>query len=90
MTPLEALALGTPVVASRIPCFEEALGDVVTFVDNEAIQPPRLPTVLVPALRQAIASAGDPHARQRRIEHAAPYTWEANARATLGVWQSLV
>ncbi|MFG0319264.1 MAG: glycosyltransferase, partial [Planctomycetota bacterium JB042] len=34
VTPLEAMALGVPVIASRAPAFVEALGDAARFVEN--------------------------------------------------------
>jgi len=88
VTPLEALALGTPVVASRIPCYEEALGDEAVLVDNDAVD--RDPSTLARALESALESASDPVAGARRMRHAEPYTWEANARATVEAWRHVL
>jgi glycosyltransferase involved in cell wall biosynthesis len=81
LPPLEALAAGTPVVASDLPVLREVLGDRATYApagDAEALA----------AAIAATLSAGDGGVagRARRAAHAAAYTWERCARATLAAY----
>ena len=78
VTPLEALALGTPVVVPRLPAFEEALGEQVFWAEP-----------LETALESALASAADPQATRARIAQARAFSWESSARAHLAVWRRL-
>jgi glycosyltransferase involved in cell wall biosynthesis len=87
VTPLEALALGVPVVASRIPAFAEALGDAGILVDDA--ESTREPEVLADAILRAIESAGDAHAAARNTLVAREFNWERCARETLAVWRGL-
>lgn len=85
VTPLEALAAGVPVVASRISCFTEHLDDVAEFVDDaEAV---REPLYLASAIERAIAARGDGLALARRAARAREYTWARCARATYAAWR---
>lgn len=81
VTPLEALRAGVPVVASRLPAFEEALGSTAHWVDGTE------PGAIAEALRAAIS---DRHEIGARIERAAPYTWESAARAHLQLWEPML
>lgn len=81
VTPLEALRAGLPVVANRLPAFEQALGDTACWV--EATDPGEI----AEALRAALANRAKIDAR---IERAAPYTWDASARAHLRVWEPML
>jgi glycosyltransferase involved in cell wall biosynthesis len=87
VTPLEAFAVGVPVVASRLAAFEEALGGRAELVDNDEVV--REPARLADALERAIAGASDENARTLRMQVAAQFTWERNARETLDVWRKL-
>lgn len=83
MPVLEALACGTPVVASRIPSIVEVAGDVVRFVDPE--NPESIARGIIDAIdgrrsRSEIAAKG--------IARAAQFTWSASAEATLAVYES--
>jgi glycosyltransferase involved in cell wall biosynthesis len=67
---LEALAAGTPVVASDLPVLREVGGDVVRYAavgDAEAF---------AAAIQAVLDAPGDPAARRA---HAAPYTWSRSA-----------
>lgn len=81
VTPLEASRAGLPVVASRLPAFEEALGSSVLWVDATE------PGEIAEALRTAISNRDQVGAR---VERAAPYTWEACARAHLRLWEPML
>lgn len=87
VTPLEALALGVPVVCPRLPAFEEALGDEAFYVDLAECR--REPRVLADTLAAALSSRADAAACDRRTLHARAFTWDANARATLALWRQL-
>lgn len=96
VTPLEALATGVPVVASRLPAFEEALGEGARWVaaprereDAETPDPARV-TALAEALADALGERHDPAALAARRARAAPFTWEACARATATVWERVL
>lgn len=84
VTPLEALALGVGVVATRLPPFVEALGEQATFV---------APAIDELGLARAIASElerATPSSRAARRAHAATYTWERHARAVVGIWRNVL
>lgn len=86
LPPLEALACGARVIASRIPPHEEVLGDAVRYADLDAA-----------SIRRAIAQASeggrvreDAFApREARLAHARAFTWQRTARETLAVYRRL-
>jgi glycosyltransferase involved in cell wall biosynthesis len=88
VTPLEAFAVGVPVVASRSAVFEETLGGLAELVDNDEVV--RAPGRLSEAIERAILSAADLDARALRMRLAQQFTWERNARETLAVWKRVV
>ena len=77
LPPLEAMACGTPVVASNRGSLPEVLGDAALQVD------PSQPEALARAMRDVLSDAG---LRQCLIERgrtrAATFTWERTARLT--------
>ena len=81
LPPLEALACGTPVVASDIPPLREVLGPHATFVpigDRDA---------LAQAMTTVVAGGdGGEGARATRRAHAAEFTWERCAAQTLAAY----
>ncbi len=85
VTPLEAFALGTHVLASSIPTFVEELGELADFVDaNGAAES------LATSIRSALEHSNDAARHERAREFAAHLTWEANARATIAIWREIV
>jgi glycosyltransferase involved in cell wall biosynthesis len=74
--PLEAMACGTPVVASTAGALPEVLGDAALLVDPYDEN----------ALAQAIQAAAEDRGalRQRGLERAARFTWQ---RAAAETWQ---
>lgn len=88
VTPLEACSLGTAVIASRLPAFEEALGGQATWIEDDELRGD--PRGLAWKLGQALESARDEGARARRRALASGFTWEANALATLGLWSEVL
>lgn len=84
VTPLEACRHGLAVVASPTPAFEEALSTSARFVDSQD------PSGVAIALEQALEEADDPCVREGWMRNAAPYTWQACARAHLAAWETIL
>jgi glycosyltransferase involved in cell wall biosynthesis len=78
---LEALACGTPVVASDLPALREVLGDQAELV------PPGDAAALADALARALEDPGGEPARTARRARAAAFTWRACAQATLTAYR---
>jgi glycosyltransferase involved in cell wall biosynthesis len=78
--PVEALACGTPVVASTAGALPEVLGDAALLVD------PADEDALAQALRAAADDRGD--LRARGLARAARYEWGAAAAATWAVYEA--
>jgi len=85
VTPLEALALGVPVIVAPHPTNQEALGGEARSCPPEADV-----AALADLIAAAVASRWDPAAIERRQALAGRFTWEANARATIGVWERVL
>ncbi|MCC6407228.1 MAG: glycosyltransferase family 1 protein, partial [Planctomycetes bacterium] len=85
VTPLEALSLGVGVVATELPPFVEALGEHARYVPR-AVEA----RVLARALADELARTRDPGVRAARRAHAAAFTWDRNARATVDVWRRVL
>jgi len=85
LPPLEAMAAGTPVVASNASCLPEVLGDAAVLVDpgDQAAFTQAVEAVLTrPELRQGLVEAG-----RRR---AAGFTWRKCADETLRAYRRVV
>jgi glycosyltransferase involved in cell wall biosynthesis len=78
--PLEAMACGTPVVASTAGALPEVLGDAALLVD------PYDEGALAEALRAAVDDRGT--LRRRGIERAARYSWQRAAAETWRVYEA--
>ncbi len=87
VTALEALAMGVPVVASRIPCFVEHLDAFAELVDD--VEALREPVYLAAAIERALASRLDGLGLARRTAHAREYSWARCAAETARVWNSI-
>jgi glycosyltransferase involved in cell wall biosynthesis len=81
---LEAMACGTPVVASRIASLAEVGGDAALYVD------PRDPAAIAAAI-QSLAQDGALHQRFQRagLERAQRFSWTAAAQALRAVFDEL-
>ncbi|MCX6022572.1 MAG: glycosyltransferase family 1 protein [Chloroflexi bacterium] len=85
LPPLEAMACGTPVIASDAPALPEVLGNAAMF--TPALNPDALASALTslahdPALRARLRAAG--------LKRAAGFRWEHTARATMQVYREAV
>jgi glycosyltransferase involved in cell wall biosynthesis len=78
---LEAMAAGVPVVCSDLPALREVAGGLTTLVPSED------PAALAAALAAADATSSDPAAAAARRAHAARYTWQACAEATVRAYR---
>jgi glycosyltransferase involved in cell wall biosynthesis len=78
---LEALACGTPVVASDLPAHREVLGD------QAELTPPGDPAALAAALARVLDDPGGEPARAARRARASGFTWESCAQATLSAYR---
>jgi len=82
--PLEAMACGTPVVASDRASLPEVVGDAALLVDPEDVD------ALAGAVRRALADdalAAD--LRERGLRRASLYSWAACAQATVSAYRDL-
>ena len=86
LPPLEAMACGAPVVASRIPALDETLGraSALGFQPSDPTElADRLSQLLADErLRSALCEAG--------LRRAAEFTWERAARLTMDVYRRAV
>jgi glycosyltransferase involved in cell wall biosynthesis len=81
MTPLEAMRIGTPVIAAAAPGVSEVCGDAARYVD------PRDPRALAAAMAE-LAASETLRARlaERGRRRAAAYSWAASARRHLDAY----
>jgi glycosyltransferase involved in cell wall biosynthesis len=78
---LEAMAAGVPVVCSDLPALREVAGGLATLV------PPGDPAALATALASVDGAGHDPVGAAARQAHAARYTWQACAQATVHAYR---
>jgi len=82
---IEAMALGTPVVAANASCFPEVLGDAAQLVD------PQDEEGWAEALRRAAAPGEEREEwRRRGRARAARFSWDRAARQTLSVYRQVL
>lgn len=83
--PLEAMACGTPVVTSNVASLPEVVGDAGTTVapSDHAGLADAIAALLEDPARHA-------EYRQRALDRAARFTWEACAKNTLAVYEKIV
>jgi len=81
LPPLEAMACGCPVAASRAGAIPETCGDAAALFDAYD------PAAIAAGVEEALARAGE--LRARGLEHASRFTWETTARAHDEVYRRL-
>jgi glycosyltransferase involved in cell wall biosynthesis len=80
---LEAMAAGTPVVATRAGALPETCGDAARLVEPD-------PAALSRALTDLLADAGErARLRERGLARAREFTWERTARETDAICQAV-
>jgi glycosyltransferase involved in cell wall biosynthesis len=82
--PLEAMACGTPVVASDIPAVREVVQDAAVLVHPESDEH------LTDAIEGVLSDAA--HSRSLRIaglQRAGQFSWEETARRTLSIYEAV-
>ncbi|MCS6772600.1 MAG: glycosyltransferase family 1 protein [Anaerolineae bacterium] len=85
LPPLEAMACGTPVVASNAAAMPEVLGDAALLI------PPTDPSEWTRALRSVLSNESVRRdLSQRGRQRAAQFDWQKTARATQALYQSLL
>jgi glycosyltransferase involved in cell wall biosynthesis len=87
LPPLEAFAVGVPVVASDLPVTREVLG---SDPDRATLVPPGDAAALAAALHDRLTRPDPPGAAEDRRRWAARYTWAATAVATLEAYRRAV
>lgn len=78
---LEAMATGVPVVCSNVPALREVASGLATLV------PPGDVATLAAALSTVADAGADPAGAATRRAHAARYTWQACADATVAAYR---
>jgi glycosyltransferase involved in cell wall biosynthesis len=81
LPPLEAMASGCPVAASRLPAVLEVCGDAAVYFDPED------PEAIANGVREALALADE--LREQGIARAATFRWDVCARAHDAVYGSI-
>lgn len=81
LPPLEAMACGTPVVASSAPCLPEVLGDAALFAPPDEVE------AMASAMERALLDEGLRHQlREKGFSRAKAFSWEKSARKLLEVY----
>ena len=84
LPPLEAMASGTPVVASNTSSLPEVLGDAAVLVDPYSAQ------AIANGIQQVLADPGlRATLRARGLERARVFSWETSVRRTLDVYRDV-
>lgn len=85
LPPLEAMACGTPVIASNTSSMPEVLGDAAVLVpptDGQALADALTAVLTTPSLAEELVEQGLARSRQ--------FSWEDTARQTLALYRSVV
>ena len=80
---LEALAAGTPVIASDLPVLREVAGDAATFVALRDVD------ALAQEMLSVTVASADPAAWEGRRDRARQFDWATCSRRTLDVYREV-
>jgi glycosyltransferase involved in cell wall biosynthesis len=84
LPPLEAMACGTPVIASNTSSLPEVIGDAGLLVDPHAV------SAIAAALERIVSDpALQADLKQRSLNRAAQFSWAKTARQTLEVYRAI-
>jgi len=84
LPPLEAMACGTPVIATRRPAMDDVLGNAAVFV------PARDPRAVADAAETILHNTDTrDDLGQRGREHASRFSWETAAGETVEVYREV-
>lgn len=85
LTPLEAMACGTPTIVSNISSLPEVVGDAALLVDPSDVEE-------IAIAMHRLLTNDDLHAelRQKGFQRATCFSWDEAARQTLGVYQAVL
>lgn len=81
---VEAMSVGTPVIATDMPIFREVGGDAISYVD------PQDPRAFARAVEELAAPATWGAASAAGLERAKTYSWTTSARQLLDLAQSVM
>jgi glycosyltransferase involved in cell wall biosynthesis len=81
---VEAMALGTPVIASDIPIFREVGGDAASYVD------PASPEQFADAVKKLQDRERWEETSRRSVDRAGEFTWDESARQLVDVAHDIV
>ncbi|MEO9255918.1 MAG: glycosyltransferase family 1 protein, partial [Tepidiformaceae bacterium] len=85
LPPLEAMACGTPVIASRAPAMDDVLDGAAMFV------PPRAPNEIAEWVKRLMGDSNmQSEWRAKGLEHSASFSWDRAAAETVDVYRELV
>jgi glycosyltransferase involved in cell wall biosynthesis len=77
------MACGTPVVASRIPAFQEIAGDAAALAD------PKDPGAFAESIQQLVSNRNwADHLRKEGLENVRRFTWTETARRVLEIYHA--
>ena len=86
LAPLEAMACGTPVLASRAGSLPEVLGDAAWLVED----PMDTDAIAAGMLKILTDSTTSERLRERGLENANRFSWNQTASQTLELYRQLV
>lgn len=84
LPPLEAMAVGTPVVASNVASIPEVVGDAALLVDPDDSEQ------WAGAIAHAVEASTAQRLSQAGLERAKRFSWASTAEKTLNVYEQLV
>jgi glycosyltransferase involved in cell wall biosynthesis len=85
LPPLEAMACGTPVIASNTSSLPEVIGEAGLLVDPHDV------SAIAAALDRLVSDAAlRADLKKRSVDRAAAFTWERTAAQTLAVYRAII
>jgi glycosyltransferase involved in cell wall biosynthesis len=79
LPPLEAMACGAPVIASRVPSIKESVARIVSATDSMKLAEAIVELLTDEQARQSLSERG--------IKHAQQFSWQRTAELTRAVYE---